>query len=78
MAKTFKNEKKTGNYPKAPDLFIVDKKGVFLFLEVKLPGDKIDLQQETGLELIRKHLKTKNDAPIVVKKLDLIPLPDSF
>ena len=63
-------EKGTGDYPKAPDLFIIDKEYNFVFIEVKLPGDKVNPQQEDGLKLIRKYLKTKNNT-VIVKKVML-------
>lgn len=66
-------EKRTGNYPKAPDLFIIDKENNFVFMEVKLPGDKINAQQEDGLKLIKKYLKVKNDNFVIVAIVELIP-----
>lgn len=73
-SKIFQNgDTKTKNYPKAPDLSIVDKKGNLMFIEVKLPNDEFDSLQENGLKMIKKYLKTKNNHPVFVKKVKLIP-----
>jgi len=45
-----------------------------LFIEVKLPNDNFDPLQEVGLQMIKKYLRTKNNNPIVVKKVTLIPM----
>jgi len=66
-------ENRTGNYPKAPDLFIINEEHNFVLIEVKLPSDKINSQQEDGLKLIKKYLMTKNDNPVIVKKVELTP-----
>jgi hypothetical protein len=74
-SKIFQNgDPKTKKYPKAPDLSIIDKKGNLIFIEVKLPNDKFDPLQEVGLKMIKKYLRTKNNNPIVVKKVKLIPI----
>ena len=71
-SKIFQNgDPKTKNYPKAPDLSIVDKKGNLIFIEVKLPNDKFDPLQEIGLKMIKKYLKTKNNSLVFVKKVKL-------
>ncbi len=57
-----------GYYQKAPDLFIIDKENNFVFMEVKLPGDKVNAQQKDGLKLIKKYLKTKKENQVIVKK----------
>lgn len=49
----------TGNYPKAPDLFIINKENNFVFMEVKLPDDKVNEQQEDGLKLIKNTSRLK-------------------
>ena len=74
-SKIFQNgDPKTKKYPKAPDLSIIDKKGNLIFAEVKLPNDNFDQFQDIGLKMIKKYLKTKNNNPIVVKKIKLIPM----
>ena len=74
-SKIFQNaDPKTKKYPKAPDLSLIDKKGNLLFIEVKLPNDNFDPLQEFGLKMIKKYLRTKNNNPIVVKKVKLIPV----
>lgn len=74
-SKIFQNgDPKTKKYPKAPDLSIIDKKGNLIFIEVKLPNDNFDPLQDVGLKMIKKYLKTKNNNPIIVKKVKLIPI----
>ena len=74
-SKIFQNrDPKTKKYPKAPDLSIIDKKGNLILIEVKLPNDNFDPLQEIGLKMIKKYLKTKNNNPIFVKKVKLIPM----
>jgi len=43
--------------PVAPDLWIIDKNGNFIFIESKLPGDSIQPHQIAGMALIKKHLE---------------------
>lgn len=43
--------------PVAPDLWIIDKRGRFRFIESKLPHDTIHPHQLAGLALIKKYLK---------------------
>jgi len=69
--KVQKGNEHSSTYLKAPDLFIVDKKNSFLFLEVKLPGDPFDELQELALTMIEKHLKTSGNNPVIVKKIRL-------
>ena len=74
-SKLFQNrDPKTKKYPKAPDLSLIDKKWNLIFIEVKLPNDSFDPFQDVGLKMIKKYLKTKNNNPIVVKKVKLIPM----
>jgi len=44
--------------PVAPDLWVIDKNGNFIFIESKLPGDSIQPHQIAGMALIKKHLET--------------------
>jgi hypothetical protein len=71
-AKLYQDEN-PGQYPKAPDLFIVDKEAHFLFIEVKLPGDKFHPLQDMGIKMIREHLRAKNGESVIVRKIRLIP-----
>ena len=43
--------------PVAPDLWVIDKNGNFIFIESKLPGDSIQPHQIAGMALIKKHLE---------------------
>jgi hypothetical protein len=43
--------------PVAPDLWIIDKNGNFIFIESKLPGDSIQPHQIAGMALIKKYLE---------------------
>ena len=67
------NDQKTKKYPKAPDLFIIDKQNNFIFIEVKLPRDDFDPLQDIGLKIIRNYLKTEKEVSIIVRKLKLKP-----
>ena len=44
--------------PVAPDLWVVDKNGEFLFIESKMEGDYISPHQLVGLALIKKFIRS--------------------
>ena len=73
-SKIFQGEDpKTTNYPKVPDLCIVDKENNLLFIEVKMPGDSFDPLQIIGLKMIKKYLRPKERLNIFAKKVELVP-----
>src|ERR1700732_1617282 len=43
-------------HPQPPDLFVVDKKGRFFFVEVKLPTDRLNQNQITFFRKIESYL----------------------
>jgi hypothetical protein len=57
--------------PVAPDLWLIDKKGHFRFIESKLPGDTIGSHQIAGLALISKYLRVS--VPVSVSIMHLYP-----
>lgn len=62
---------KTYKKPVAPDLWIIDQKGRFRFIESKLPDDRIGHAQIAGMNLIKEHLKVP--APVSVSIMQLHP-----
>jgi hypothetical protein len=73
-SKIFQNEDlKTPNYPKAPDLCILDKENNLVFIEVKMPGDKFHPLQIIGLKMIKKFLRSKEKLNIFAKQVQLVP-----
>lgn len=57
--------------PVAPDLWLIDKKGHFKFIESKLPGDTIAPHQIAGLALIGKYLG--ESYPVSITLMNLYP-----
>ncbi|OQC53592.1 MAG: hypothetical protein BWX55_00986 [Deltaproteobacteria bacterium ADurb.Bin022] len=57
--------------PVAPDLWVIEPSGHFIFIEAKLPGDSPKPQQLAGLMLIKKYLKVL--VPVTVKIINLLP-----
>ncbi|MFC1580068.1 hypothetical protein ACFL4N_04080 [Thermodesulfobacteriota bacterium] len=55
--------------PVAPDLWLIDKNGDFLFIESKLPGDTISPHQLVGLALIKKRMDTKKRVSVCIFSL---------
>jgi hypothetical protein len=64
------HENSTGKYPKAPDLFIIEPNGNFVFMEVKLPGDRFKKQQDDGLSLLKNILGQKAGIKYLLKRLN--------
>jgi len=52
--------------PVAPDLWIIDKNNHYRFIESKLPRDKINERQITGLVLIKKNLEEIASASVSI------------
>ena len=50
------------SHPQPPDLFVVDRKNRFFFVEVKLPGDKLNEKQKTFNRRIERYLN--NNMPL--------------
>src|SRR6267154_118482 len=46
-------------HPQPPDLFVVDKKNRFFFVEVKLPGDELNEKQKSFNRRIERYLNKK-------------------
>jgi hypothetical protein len=44
------------SHPQPPDLFVVDRKKRFFFVEVKLPGDKLNKKQKSFNRRIERYL----------------------
>jgi hypothetical protein len=44
------------SHPQPPDLFVVDRKNRFFFVEVKLPGDRLNKKQKTFNRRIERYL----------------------
>lgn len=61
---------KTGIKPAAPDLWLVEERGIHRFIEVKLPKDEVSLQQIAGLSVIATSFRGKN---VSVEIVELTP-----
>ncbi len=55
--------------PVAPDLWVIDKNGNFIFIESKLPGDSIKPHQIAGMALIKKHLEIRTQVAVSIINL---------
>jgi hypothetical protein len=55
--------------PVAPDLWVIDENGRFIFIESKLPGDSINSHQIAGLALIKKHLEVRTQVSVAIINL---------
>ena len=55
--------------PVAPDLWVIDENGRFIFIESKLPGDSINSHQIAGLALIKKHLEVLTQVSVSIINL---------
>jgi hypothetical protein len=59
-------EERQRKKPAAPDLWIIDENGSFIFIESKLPGDSIKSHQIAGMALIKKHLKVRTQVSVSI------------
>ena len=58
-------ESHDGNKPVASDLILIDKEGKLLFIEVKLPGDRIRPNQLIGLAILKTYKPLHADVRII-------------